>query len=103
MGHSVIYARKDSFRGKLAILTIREHLCGFYEKSVTCADAGVQVDTTTDHRVCSGCRKVTAESGLRSCDICELEFINLLRYYNSRYEVVCPSCVKEYGLDDDWF
>jgi hypothetical protein len=100
MGHKVIYPHESSFYGKLAILTIREHLCGYYQELVICVDAGTYVDTDTGHRVCSGCGKVPVAEGLSYCDIGAHEFINLNRVYNNADEIVCPKHIKEYGLED---
>ena len=96
----VIYPVKSAFRNRLAILTVREHLCGFYQLSVTCVDAGTKVDCDTGHTVCCGCERITVYSGLRECDICGQEYIDKTKFQNPRYETNCPCCVKEYGLDD---
>lgn len=95
MSKSVIYP----FKGRrLAILTLREHLCGFFEDKVDCLEAGIRVDPDTGHHVCLSCDRVTFKSGLRECDICEREYINLNKYENPRYDTNCPDCVVNYGV-----
>lgn len=100
MVQTVIYPHEKNFQGRLAILTIREHLCGFYESLTRCREAGVEVDTRTGHHVCLGCERITVDSGLRVCDICGKQYINKAEYQNPRYETNCPNCIKEYGLDN---
>lgn len=101
MGQNVIYARKESFMGRLAILTCREHLCGYFEERHVCVESGVQVDPQTGHTVCLGCYRITVASGLRECDICCKEYIDKGKYQDPRYETNCPVCVKEFGLEND--
>lgn len=98
MVQTVIYAKEGSFHGRLAILTIRAHLCGFYSLGVDCADMGSQIDPQTGHRVCSECQRITVASGLRICDICDKEYIDKSQYQNPRYDTNCPRCVITYGL-----
>lgn len=100
MGQNVVYPIKGAFKGRLAVLTIREHLCGFYEIPTRCSDAGEVLDSTTGHKVCLGCGKVTSKSGLRVCDTCDKEFINLSKYLDPEYETNCPECIERYGLDE---
>lgn len=101
MGQRVVYPSKDAFKGRLAILTIREHLCGFYEISTRCADSEDRLDPATGHRVCLGCGKVTSKSGLRNCDICERDYINLDKHQDPNYETNCPECIERFGLDEE--
>lgn len=101
MGLTVIYASDSSFNGGLAIMTIREHLCGFYETKVECVDAYDRVDSPSGHMVCSGCQRITVASGLRRCDTCDKEFINKSKFQDNNYETNCPRCIVEYGLEDD--
>jgi hypothetical protein len=101
MVQMVIYPPDGSFMGRLAIQTIREHLCGYYEQKVTCTGAQTRLDPQTGHRVCSGCRKILVSSGLRSCDICGRDYIDPTKYQNPRYETNCPCCVVKYGLEDE--
>jgi hypothetical protein len=101
MGQNVVYPTKDAFKRRLAVMTIREHLCGFYEISTRCAEAGDRLDPDTGHRVCCSCGKVTSKSGLRICDTCDREFINLDKFLNPEYETNCPECIERYGLDEE--
>lgn len=94
----VVYARPDAFYGRLAILTVREHLCGYYQDLTSCVAAGDRVDPDTGHTVCCGCDKITVASGLRICDICDKEYIDKSKYQNPIYDTNCPRCVKEYDL-----
>lgn len=94
----VVYATDNAFNGGLAIQTIRDICCGFFELKTVCKEAGWTLDSRTGHRVCSGCSRITVESGLRRCDICEKEFIDPSQYHDVNYEVNCPRCVEEYGL-----
>lgn len=98
MSQMLIYPSKDAFRGRLAIQTIREHLCGFYELRVTCVDASERVDRETGHTLCLGCDRITVISGLRECDICIKEYIDKTKYQNPSYETNCPDCVVTHGL-----
>lgn len=86
---------------KLAILTIRDHLCGFFELKTSCVDAGSRVDPVTGHMVCCGCGRITVASGLMQCDICNRDYINKSKRQDKRYETNCPSCIIKFGLDDD--
>lgn len=98
MEQLVIYAQPGSFHNRLPILTLREHLCGFFENKTYCIEEGTAVDTSTGHTLCCGCDRLTAESGLRKCDNCSIEYINKDVYQNPRYETYCPRCVVEYEL-----
>jgi hypothetical protein len=98
MNQLIIYASDSAFHGRLAIQTVREHLCGFYQQSVTCAESGTELDSDTGHTVCCGCGRITVESGLRRCDICEREYINKDAYQDPNYETDCEECVIKYGL-----
>jgi len=98
MKHTIIYASDSAFAGRLAIQTVREHLCGFYSQSVDCVEAGTKVDHESGHRVCCGCNRPTAESALRQCDICGKEYIDKTKYQDPNYETDCPRCVVEYDL-----
>lgn len=82
----------------LAILTIREQCCGFFEQKTVCVEAGTVLDKTTGHTVCLGCSRITVESGLRTCDICEREYIDSTKFQDNNYETNCPECVKAYDL-----
>lgn len=94
----VVYPHEKNFKGRLAILTIREHLCGYYEQKVECIDSRTVVDASTGHTVCCGCKRITVKSGFRNCDICEREYINKDQYEDPKYETICPECVKTYGV-----
>jgi len=98
---ATIYAQPGAFMGRLAIMTCREHLCGYYEMFVDCKAADTRLDPVTGHRVCCSCGKPTADSGLRVCDTCDKEYINLDKYQDPRYETNCNKCIEKYGLDDD--
>ncbi len=98
MGHNVIYASDSAFHGRLAILTVREHLCGFYEERVTCVESGTKLDGDTGHTVCCGCNRITTLSGLRECDICGREYIDKTKFQNPNYETNCPRCVISHDL-----
>lgn len=100
MVQMVIYASDTAFNGGLAILTIREHICGFFEQKVVCVDTGWRVDPDTGHRVCSGCSRITLYSGLRRCDICDKEYIDKTKYQDPVFETNCPRCVERYGIDE---
>ncbi len=91
----VVYPAKGK---KLAILTLREHLCGFFESSYKCGMSGNRLDTATGHQVCFGCERILIDSGLRICDICDTEYINKLRHQDADYETNCPRCVEAYEL-----
>jgi hypothetical protein len=84
-------------RKKLAILTIREHLCGFFELKSVCVNAGTVVDPQTGHTLCLGCSRITFESGLRECDQCDREYINKEQHQDNNFETICPDCVVRYG------
>jgi hypothetical protein len=101
MVQRVLYPHPNHIRYGLAIMTIREHLCGFYSLETRCVDAGVRVDPSTGHRVCCGCDRITVSSGLRKCDMCNREYINLDKYQDNRYETYDPECIERYGLDEE--
>jgi hypothetical protein len=101
MVQKVFYPHPNHIRFGLAIMTIREHLCGYYQLWTRCVDADTDVDPDSGHEVCSGCGRVTVTSGLRKCDICDREYIDLTKHQDNAYETNCPACVKEYDLDDD--
>jgi len=83
---------------RLAILTIKEQLCGFFEQKFTCVDVGSRVDPESGHMVCCGCNRITVASGLMECDICSREYINKAKSQDKRYETNCPDCEKRYGV-----
>lgn len=95
MGTKVIYPQKGD---KLAILTIREHTCGFFQMRTECVEAQRKVDPDTGHTVCLACERITVDSGLRACDICDSEYINLNIYEDPDYETNCPKCKVIYDL-----
>lgn len=99
MVQTLFYPHPKNIKYGLAILTIREHLCGFYETLHKCVEAGTSVDTHTGHTVCLGCSRITYQSGLRKCDTCDIEYINKTQFQDPNYEVNCPECVKEYDLN----
>jgi hypothetical protein len=82
----------------LPINDAREHLCGYYNQRRECINAPTKVDERTGHTVCSECRRVTTRSGLRLCDLCDKQFIDLDKFIDPKYDVNCPKCVREYGL-----
>lgn len=86
---------------RLAILTIREHLCGFFEQKSDCVDSGSRVDPESGHMVCCGCNRITVASGLMRCDICDKEYINKEKRQDKQYETICPACIKEFGFEND--
>jgi hypothetical protein len=92
---TIIYSNPGEY---LPINTAREHLCGYYNQKRGCVNAEILVDSKTGHQVCSGCDRVLSRSGLRLCDICECQFIDLTQYYDPKYEVNCTRCVNKYGL-----
>lgn len=98
MADIIIFASDSAFHGRLAILTIQEHLCGFYQNLVSCVTAGTYVDSDTGHTVCSGCERITVNSGLRQCDICGKEYINKDEFQDPEFETNCIRCVIKYGL-----
>lgn len=100
MVHSIVYASDRNFNGRLPIMTVREHLCGFYEALDICRNAVERVDSRTGHTVCSGCSKIRTASGLRQCDICDKEYIDKNKFQDPHYETNCPRCVIEYGIDE---
>ncbi len=75
----------------LDLSTRIEHLCHH-----GCRHA--PVDPDTGHVIGFWCGKVTIESGLRSCDICERQYINKTQYEDPHYETYCPECVINYDL-----
>lgn len=99
MAKDVIYPHPKNFMGRLAIQTCRDHLCSYYESLTRCVYTGIRVDPVSGHDVCCGCGKITARSGLRTCDTCEREYIDKTKYQDDSYETYCPECVKEFGLD----
>lgn len=99
MVQTLFYPHSKNVKYGLAILTIREHLCGFYELLTKCVDAGTVVDSETGHTVCLGCSRITLSSGLRDCSICEIQFIDKAKFQDPNYEVYCPECVITYDLD----
>lgn len=94
----VIYPSKEAFNAKLAIMTVREHLCGYFEMKTDCVHASREVDSTTGHTVCLGCNRITVDSGLRVCEACETEYINLNKFQDSGFETYCEKCEVTYGL-----
>lgn len=100
MVQTVIYPHKDNFNGKFAINTIRAHLCGFYEELTKCLDSGAHTDPQTGHRVCSGCDRITVDSGLRTCDICYVEYIDKIKLHSLDSDTNCPRCIEKYGIDE---
>lgn len=100
MVHMVVYASENAFLGRLAIMTIREHICGYFEQKVVCVDADLTLDRESGHRVCSGCSRITLHSGLRVCDICEKEYIDPNKYQDPDFETNCPRCVERYGIEE---
>lgn len=102
MVHMVVYPIPGAFRQRLAIMTVREHICGFHELQGPCIDAAWRVDPDTGHRLCSGCGRITlASGGLSNCDICYTEFIDKTKLRNPAYEVNCPRCIEKYGIEDE--
>ena len=101
MERKVIYPTVGAFRQQLAVNTVREHTCGFYGPAkTTCQGAPWRIDLVSGHRVCSGCGKITVKSGLRTCDICDTQYIDLNNYQDPKYETNCPCCIERYGLDE---
>lgn len=96
----VIYPIENAFMGRLSIMTVREHLCGFNELKTTCADASNRVDPETGHVVCSGCERITVASGLRVCDICDNEYIDKTKVHSTKQDTNCPRCIVLYGIDE---
>lgn len=94
----IIYAPHTAFHKRLAILTIREHLCGYYQLYTKCADSLTVVDSDTGHTVCLGCDRITVSSGLRACDMCEREYIDKTKYQTNDYDTYCPECVIKHDL-----
>jgi hypothetical protein len=94
------YYGEERVSGRLAILTIRAHLCGFFEQKSECVNAGNRVDPDSGHLLCCGCSRITVSSGLMVCDICDIEYINKAKRQDKHYETNCPKCVEEYGLED---
>lgn len=100
MVHNVIYPTPGAFMRRLSIMTVREHLCGFRELQVRCAESGTYVDPDSDHVVCSGCERITVSSGLRICDICDSEYIDKTRVHSPNQDTNCPKCIEAYGIDE---
>jgi hypothetical protein len=100
MVHKVIYPTPGAFNQRLAIMTCREHLCGFHEVLVTCKDSETYEDPETGHVVCSGCERITVASGLRNCDICGTEYIDKTRVHSLDQDTNCPRCIIQFGIDE---
>lgn len=76
---------------KLELKTKIEHLCHH-----GCRET--PVDPDTGHVLGFWCKKLTINSGLRQCDICDRQYIDPVKYQDPYYETNCPECVKRYGL-----
>jgi hypothetical protein len=76
---------------KLTLKQKIEHLC-FHGCRLA------PIDPDTGHVVGFWCKKLTIDSGLRICDICDREYIDKTKNQNPDYETNCPECVKRYGL-----